>query len=199
VGSVGGSKVAIHPVVLSSGTPAVKAIMPSSCSLSICTSSIAYCSYCDSQRLAVDEYAVQSTGLWNVQIHVIDGLASAEAPATTASVAALDASNTGVIGAAVLRSGRQSYVVASSAQAGASSSSMTYRTPGGAAARHVVFDAPEDATGHSKVTAASSGGSCVVTITAGAGAMGRPLMFTVGTAASSCTITPLTDAPADSP
>ena len=55
---------------------------------------------------------------------------------------------------------------------------MTYGVPGASAGRHIVFDAPEDGNGMSVVKAAAQSGRCVLTITAGAGVAGRPLMFT---------------------
>jgi hypothetical protein len=51
-----------------------------------------------------------------------------------------------------------------------------------------VFDAPEDGDGKALVTAAATSGRCVVSITAGAGFAGRPLMFSVATADAGCTV-----------
>ena len=72
---------------------------------------------------------------------------------------------------------------------------MTYGVPGASASRHVVFDAPEDADGTSIVTATAKGGRCVVSITAGAGFTGHPLMFGVSSAADGCKATEDTSVP----
>jgi MYXO-CTERM domain-containing protein len=193
-GDVGGSRVAIHGVLLSGGTPAITQPEVGDCSLS--------CSYpcggCDAARFPVDKYSVKVPGPWAVAVHAIDALAAGEMPATVASINddSVDPApkqNAGVLGAAVYRGQKQTYVVASSAQDGASPATMTYGVPGGSASRHVVFDAPEDADGKSKVTAAVSGDRCVITITAGSGFAGRPLMFTVGSAADGCKATESTD------
>ena len=97
--------------------------------------------------------------------------------------------NGGVLGAAVSRGEKQSYVVASSAVDGASPATMTYGVPGGGASRHVVFDAPEDSNGESVVTTAVSGSRCVITIQAGKGFAGRPLMFVVAGVNEGCMVT----------
>src|SRR5262249_16704870 len=107
--------------------------------------------------------------------------------------------NAGVIGAAIYRSSKQSYVVASSAQRGMAGTSMTYAVPGASAGRHIVFDAPEQADGRSTVTAAVEGDRCGVTITAGAGMTGHPLMFTVSTSADGCQVAEATDVPSSAP
>jgi MYXO-CTERM domain-containing protein len=189
-GVVGNSKVAIHTVLLSGGTPKITQPEVGDCSLS--------CSYpcgqCDAARFAVDEYSVAVPGPWAVAVHVIDGLDKSDAPATTTSldddtIDPAPKQNGGVLGAAVQRGGATSYVVASSAQDGKSPATMTYGVPGETPARHVVFDAPEDANGKSKVTAVAQNGRCVLSIVAGDGLIGRPLMFGVDTAASGCTVT----------
>ncbi len=127
-GTIGSSQVAIHPVMLSGGTPAVS--QPGA----TCSLSCSYpCSACDQSRFATDAYRVTVPGSWAVALHVIDGLAASEAPAAVASInaASVDpqATNGGVIGASVLRASVQSYVVASSAQRGASPATMTYGVP----------------------------------------------------------------------
>jgi hypothetical protein len=187
VGTVGGSQVAIHPILLSGGTPAIT--QPS---VGDCSSASSWGS-CTQGRFAVDNYGLKVPGPYAVAIHAIDGLAASEAPATVGSLNddnydPAPKQNAGVIGAAVYRASKQSYVVASSAQQGASGSTMTYGVPGSSPSRHVVFDAPEDGSGKSMVTAAVSGGRCVLTITAGAGIAGEPLMFTVDSAANGCTV-----------
>ena len=193
-GAVGASQLAIHAVHLSGGTPAITKPHVGSC-----TDSCSYpCGQCDASRFAVDKYTVKVPGPWAVAVHVIDALAAAESPATVGSLNddAYDPApkeNAGVLGAAVYRASKQTYVVASSAMDGASPSTMTYGVPGGAASRHVVFDAPEDAIGASTVVASAAGGRCVVKITAGAGFSGRPLMFGVSSAADGCKATASTD------
>ena len=72
--------------------------------------------------------------------------------------------------AAVYRSLKQSFVVASNAQAGAAPVTMSYGVPGGSPARHIVYDAPEAGDGTSAVTAAAASDRCLVRITAGSGA-----------------------------
>jgi MYXO-CTERM domain-containing protein len=193
-GDAGGSKVAIHGVLLSSGTPAISQPDVGDCKLS--------CNYpcggCDAARFPVDKYSVKVAGPWAVAIHAIDALAAGEAPATVASLSddSVDPApkqNGGVIGASVLRAMKQSYVVASSAMDGASPAEMTYGVPGGSASRHVVFDAPEDASGKSAVSAVAKDGRCLISIKAGAGFTGHPLMFTVASAADGCKATESTD------
>ncbi len=198
-GTVGSSTLTIHPVLLSGGAPAITQPMVGDCKLS--------CSYpcglCDSARFAVDEYAVQLPGPWAVAIHVFDGLAAGE----TATVGSLNddnydpapKQNAGVIGAAVYRGSKQSYVVASSAMAGAAGATLSYAVPGDSAARHIVFDAPEDSTGSSTVSVAADSGRCAVTITAGSGFVGHPLMFQVASAADGCQATDGTNVPSASP
>ncbi len=193
-GTVGGSKLSIHAVLLSGGTPSVVQPEVGDCSLS--------CSYpcgqCDAARFPVDEYQVDVPGPYAVAIHVLDALGSNEPDAVVGSmnddtVDPAPKQNADVIGAAVFRASKQSYVVASSAVDGAAPTTMSYGVPGANASRHVVFDAPEDANGASTVTASASSGRCVVSITAGAGFAGHPLMFTVASAADGCTPTESTD------
>jgi MYXO-CTERM domain-containing protein len=201
-GKAGGSALAIHAVALSGGTPAVHQPTNGSCTLS--------CSYpcgaCDAARFAVDEYAVAVPGPSALAIHVFDGLASGEA---TAAVGSLNddnfdpapKQNAGVVGAAVYRATKQSYVVASSAARGAAGALMSYGVPGGSPGRHVVFDAPEAGDGSSAVSASAAVGRCVVTITAGAGGgiAGHPLMFQVSAAADGCKVAADTDVPPGTP
>ena len=93
------------------------------------------------------------------------------------------------------RGGKQSYVVASSAVGRRAPATMSYGVPGERRSRHVVFDAPEDASGKSTVSATAQNGRCVVTITAGAGFTGHPLIFDVADAAGGCAVTEGVDAP----
>ncbi len=193
-GDVGGSKVAIHEVLAPGGTPEILQPEVGDCSLS--------CSYpcglCDAARFPVDKLQVAVPGPWAVAVHVIDALAAGEEPA---SVTSLDddtidpapKQNAGVLGAAVFRGGKQTFVLASSAVDGASPATMSYGVPGDSASRHVVFDAPEDGSGKSIVTTEAKDGRCVVTIQAGDGFAGHPLMFGVATAAEGCKATESTD------
>jgi hypothetical protein len=199
-GTSGASKVAIHGVQLGGGTPAIT--HPSTKGTGNYP-----CGSCTEGRFTNDNYGVKVPGPWAVAIHVIDGLGSSEAAAQVGSLNDSNfdpapAQNGGVIGAAVYRGTKQSYVVASSAQRGVSPATMTYGVPGTSAARHVVFDAPEASDGHSTVTAAVQGSRCVVSITAGtagAGMMGHPLMFSVAAAANGCTVSEETNVPAGVP
>jgi hypothetical protein len=195
--TIGASQIAIHAVALSGGAPTITQPKVGSCSLS--------CSYpcgqCDAARFAVDKYSIKVPGPLALAIHVIDGLAAGEAQAIVGSLNddtydPAPKQNTGVIGAAVFRSTKQTYVVASSAADGASPTTLTYGVPGASASRQIVFDAPEDSTGQSTVTASAQGGRCVLSISAGPGFAGRPLMFGVASAADGCSATEDTDVPA---
>lgn len=186
VGTAGRSRVAIHKV-MGGGTPRI--FKPA-----VVNTYQFPCGSCTNARFAVDDYTLRVPGPWAVAIHVIDGLGSEEAPARVASMNGDDLDpapkqNDGVIGAAVLRGGKQSFVVASSRDDGRTDAMMAYRVPGGSASRHVVFDAPEDGDGRSSVTARADAGRCVVTITAGAAYAGRPLMFSVESAGRGCLVT----------
>ena len=183
------SKVAIHQVLTSGGTAEITQPEVGDCSLS--------CSYpcgqCDAARFPVDKYTLKVPGPWAVAVHVIDALEASDQNAVVASMNGdpvnPDPQNTAILGASVLRGNRQSYIVASSAEDGVSPETMTYGVFGDSPARHIVFDAPEDAAGKSKVTTSVAGDRCLVTITAGDGMSGHPLMFTLTTAANGCKAT----------
>ena len=185
---IGGSQITIHALLHSGGSPAI-----SQPEVGSCTVQCSYpCGKCDAARFAVDKYALKVPGPWAVAIHVIDGLATGEAPAIVGSLNddAVDPApkqNASVIGAAVFRGSKQSFVVASSAPDGASPAMLSYAVPGESASRQIVFDAPEDADGKSTVQASAQGGRCVIAISAGAGFSGRPLMFSLASAADGCT------------
>ena len=185
-GTVGGSSVAIHQVLVSGG----KASIQSPAFGNDCSTPFGSCNV---GRFKVDQYFLKVPGPWAVAIHVVDGLDSTEDPAIVGSLNDTNydpaQANSGVIGAAVYRASKQSYVVASSAQDGASSSTMVYGVPAESASRHVVFDAPENGDGKSTVNAAVDGTRCNVTITAGGDITGRPLMFQVSSAADGCSVT----------
>lgn len=198
VGKVGSSRLAIHRVKLSGGAPKVvktaQGGCPGDCRFP--------CGSCTAVRYDVDVYSVVVPGPFAVGVHVFDALGETEAPAAVASINddAVDPAprqNAAVLGASVLRAGRQSYVVASSATRGATPAAMSYGVPGGSAGRHVVFDAPEAKDGTSAVTAAAKAGRCVVGIAAGSGGgtAGRPLVFDVASATDGCTVKASADAP----
>jgi hypothetical protein len=130
---------------------------------------------------------------------VFDALGSGETQATVGSMNEVpydDAgSNASVVGAAVFRASKQTYVVASSAEDGNAGATLAYGALGISAARHVVFDAPEDANGMSDVTTTVSGDRCVVTITAGPTYAGHPLMFQTAAATDGCTVAVDLDVP----
>src|SRR5262249_51810791 len=133
-------------------------------------------------------------------IHVIDGLGSSDTASQVGSLNddAYDPApkqNSGIIGAAVYRNSKQSYVIASSGGDGAVGATMTYGVPRASASRHTVFDAPSDSSGKSTVTASAQSGRCVVNITAGSGFTGQPLMFSVGTAQGGCVVAEDTNVP----
>jgi hypothetical protein len=185
-GTVGGSQVAIHGISLSGGAATITQPPVGDCN--------GPWGGCGNARFIVDEYGIKIPGPYAVAIHVIDGLGAGEALALVDSmnddnIDPAPKQNGGVIGAGVYRGSKQTFVIASSAQDGAAGAMMTYGVPGGAAARHIVFDAPEDGDGKSMVATAVEGDRCVVTITAGAGFAGRPLMFVVSTAADGCQAT----------
>ncbi len=191
-GTVGGSKLVIHGIYLSGAFPSLSKppIEDGNC----------YDGTCINVRFPVDEYSVKVPGPFAVAIHAIDGLGASEDPAQIGSLNDDNfdpepKQNTGVIGAAVYRSMKQSYVVASSAQDGASGASMSYGIPAADPARHVVFDAPEASDGSSSVAAVAQGGRCVLTITPGSGGgiTGHPLMFQTDSATNGCTVTASTD------
>jgi len=183
--TVGGSKLAVHAVKLSGGTPAVKSVPGGGDCWSGPFGS------CATARFAVDEYAVKVPGPRPLAVHVLDALGASDAPATVTSMDAVSPANTTVVGAGIARAGKQTYVVASSGADGVAGATLTYTVPK-AAARHVVFDAPEDGAGKSLVTAAPTADGCVVTIVAGAGFVGHPLMFSVD---AGCAVSEDPDAP----
>ncbi|HSN29731.1 MAG TPA: hypothetical protein VLT45_25765 [Kofleriaceae bacterium] len=199
-GDAGGSRLAIHRVRLSAGTPKIthapKSDCPGTCNYP--------CGKCAAARFPVDIYSVAVPGPNALGIHVLDALAKGEAPAKVDSVndAPIDAAhqNDGIIGAAILRAGKRSYVVASSAT-GAAPAKLTYGVPGDTPSRHVVFDAPDARDGTSHVTAQAQGGRCTISIEpgTGGGAVARPLIFDLASAADGCKLTPATDTAAGLP
>ena len=145
-GTVGGSTLAIHEVSLSGGTPSIVKPPVGTCTLT-CNSP---CGLCDAARFAVDDYTVKIPGPSVLAIHVIDGLASGEAPATVGSLN----DDTYDPGAQAERGGdRRRGLSRRKAELrrrveradGRFGRQLELRVPGASAARHVVFDAPEDA------------------------------------------------------
>lgn len=191
--TAGSSDVAIHGVLLSGGTPDVHAVpADENC----------YAGSCTGGRFDSFVYTVTIPGPNAAAVHVLDALAKGDAPATVGSLNAAPydeaGSNSAVLGAAVFRSSKQSYVVASSATDGNAGGSLAYGVPGQSAARHIVFDAPEDTSGKSNVTTSASGGRCSVTITPGSTYAGHPLMFQTSAAGDGCKVTVDLDVPAGS-
>ncbi len=181
--TVGGSMLVVHPVTLSGGAPVVKTYKGdngSPCSngtFGVCTAA----------RFDVGEYAAAVPGPSALAVHVLDGLGAGEAAADAAPVG-----DPAVVGARVTRGGARSFVVASSAKDGDAGGTLAYAAAGDLAARHVVFDAPEDANGASSVTAKAAGDTCAIRITPGSGTgafAGRPLVFGVGAAKDGCAVT----------
>lgn len=136
-------------------------------------------------RFDAGEYAVTLPGPTALAVHVLDALGASEAQAEALSLA-----DPAVVGARVTRGGVRSFILASSAKDGAPGTTLAYSAAGDKAARHVVFDAPEDKAGASNVTTRVVGAECAIVITAGTGASafaGRPLVFNLSAAKDGCT------------
>ncbi len=147
---------------------------------------------CDKARFASGEYNVRVPGPTSLAVHVLSGTAKGDAPPAVLSIKdpAVDpAKNPTVVGAVITRGTLRSVVVGASAKDGVAGASLTYVAPAGGA-RNVVFDAPESPAGASTVAAVKEGSACRVTITpaSGAGFVGRPVMFTLGSATDPCAI-----------
>ncbi len=181
--TVGGSRLAIHAVALSGGTPGVAKV-----ALDDCWASSNY-GACKGARFPVDEYAVTLPGPTAYAVHVLDGFAVADTPPVVTSITD-SGLNANVLGASVDRAGTRSVVVASNAMSATALSTFTYAAAGDKAARHVVFDAPEDASGKTSVSASVVDGRCVITAKPGGVTAfeGRPLAFHVASAADGCAI-----------
>ncbi len=182
-GSVGASELVIHQVARSGGTPEVRKITQVS---RTCQNGAPY-NNCISARFPVDEYRFKVPGPSALAVTVFDGLKTGEPAATATDITKVDAKNTTVVGAEVVR-GSRTVMVASSAKDGAAGAELAYVATGDAEARHIVFDAPET-DGKSAVVAAAEGGKCAVKITAGGALVGKPLVFRVGPASAGCTVT----------
>ena len=192
-GTVGASQVAIHAVQLSGGNPAItKPPVDNGYNYP--------CGNCTEGRFAVDNYGVTVPGPWAVAIHVMDGLGAGEPQTAVGSINddnydPAPKQNGAVMGPAIYRASKQSYVLASSAVRGEAGATVTYTVPGSGPGRHILFDAPEQSDGQSTVSATVTGDRCVVTVVAGPGLAGRPLMFSVGIAADGCKVSEDTDIP----
>jgi MYXO-CTERM domain-containing protein len=178
-GGVGSSALFIHAVKLSNGTPQQRSIGAGDCE------GVEW-GVCDAARFPVTEYFVDVTGPQQLAVHVMDGLGPSDQGPAVKAMEDVDPANTGVTGASLLRGSTQTYVVASSAKDGHAGGSLSYTIPGGGPSRHVVFDAPEDAEGRSKVETRVESGKCVVTLTPGEGFAGRPIVFSVDGASDGC-------------
>jgi MYXO-CTERM domain-containing protein len=179
---VGGSKLVLHAVTLSGGAPATRRLTGNA---NDPCDGVAF-GVCDAARFDAGEYSVALPGPSALAVHVLDGIGADETPAE-----ALEIGDPAVVGASVTRGSARTFVVASSAKDGVAGASLAYKASGDRPARHVVFDAPEDASGKSHIVAKGDGGNCAITITAGGGDGafdGRPLVFQLG-AAPGCAIT----------
>jgi hypothetical protein len=198
-GTIGGSRVAIHGVALSGGTPKVQPI-----TVGECWDSNAY-GHCEKGRFAANEYTVTLPGPKAYAVHVIDALNATESAADVTSMndPSIDTAsqNAGILGASITRGTSRTFVLSSSAQSATTSAAMTYGAPGNTASRHVVFDAPEDANGASSVEATAVNGRCVLSITPGGSnaIVGRPLVFTLSSAADGCKMSGSAPAPTGGP
>lgn len=179
-GTLGASKLVIHSVARSGGTPEIRKIPTRECTGS-------RYGICDGARYPVSEYRVKIPGPTALAVHVFDGLGSADAPATTTDITKVDAKNTGVVGVELVR-GSRTIMVASSAKDGVAGAELSYLATGDAEARHIVFDAP-DTDGKSTVVATPEGTKCAVKITAGGAVVGRPLVFRLAAASAGCAVT----------
>lgn len=181
---VGGSTLAIHRVVTSGGTAAVKSYPATDG----CWKEQR--GHCANARFPIDEYALTLPGPRAVAVHVLDALGVAEDPAVVTAIGGAAVVADGAVGASLRRGKKRAVVVSSAAKDGEPKTSLGYVAQGDVSARHVVFDAPSDGAGRSKVTMTRKGDDCVVSIEAAksaAGAFtGRPLVFTVSPAAEGC-------------
>jgi MYXO-CTERM domain-containing protein len=183
---VGLSSLAIHAVKLVPATaPVLRATtMASDCGTTPFGS-------CRISRSLTQEYSWEPGGPDVLAVHVLDGLAKGDAPADVAPIdaAPIDTSpaeNAGVVGASVYRAQKQTFVVEPATLP--APATLSYGVPGANPSRHVVFDAPADATGHTAVTATAKGDRCELTLTAGAGVTAAPAIFTLSAASDGCKV-----------
>lgn len=184
-GDLGASRLAIHVVALSGGTPAIRSIPIGDCDQGPAGA-------CTAARIPVDEYGLDVPGPEALAVHVIDARGTDEPPALVArlDVRAGDGGGGDLVGAAVRRGARVSYVLAGATPGAAASSRLSYTVPGDLGARHLIFDAPEDADGRASVEATPESGGCRITIEPGGAKAfaGRPLIFEVAAAAAGCQV-----------
>jgi hypothetical protein len=159
---------------------------------------------CTAARFPVNEYALTLAGSEVLALHVLDGLAAAEAPADVAPLSRAGAGATiadaRVVGTRVARGDHVTFVVAAAASGPAAAPVLAYDVSGAVTARHVVFDAPEDEQGRASVTAtALPDGQCHLVLEDAGPRLfaGRPVVFVVSSAAAGCVATEDVDAPSD--
>jgi len=187
-GTAGGSALAIHDVLTRpAGTPTVTAVSKGG----DCGKQFGACAV---SRIDVNDYALKIAGEEVLAVHVHDALGKAEAPAEADGV-----SGAAVVGARVVRGGKTTFVLAAAHASARPGKTLAYDVPGDVATRHVVFDAPEDATGRAAVTAKVVGGRCAVSLADAGGPMlaGRPLIFDLAPAAQGCAVSEETNQPSD--
>jgi len=181
----GHSAVAIHGVKLA---PAAEPALTKVPAKSSCDDEKKF-GACRAARIPVDDYTLKLPGPEVLAIHVIDGLAESEPAAEVAALAPPDDDE--VVGAAVTRAGKQTFVVAARALSADPPAHLGYAVSGAHPARHVVLDAPVGPDGQVAVTASAvPGGRCRVALSP-AGALkvaGRPAIFSVGAAADGCVV-----------
>jgi hypothetical protein len=181
-GQVGASALAIHAAVVEPQAAPTTHAVPKSRD---CGGDLGACT---AARFPVHEYALKVAGDEVLAIHVIDGLARAEAPAEVAALREREA-----VGVSVRRAGQHTYVVAAARPRARPPSTLRYAAAGAGPTRHVVFDAPgsDSGAGETVVTAAAGpDGRCQVMLSTSGGKTiaGRPAIFTLGPAAAGCIV-----------
>jgi hypothetical protein len=192
-GVTGGSALAIHDVLTRPAATPTVTVVPKGNDCG--DKSFGACRVA---RIPVNDYALEVVGAEVLAVHVLDALGKAEAPAEADAVGG-EGPQSSIAGARVARGGKISFVIAGAHASAKLSKSLAYEVPGDVAARHVVFDAPEDGAGRASVKATPSGGRCAVALTSSGGTLlvGRPLVFQVAPAAAGCAITEDPDQPSD--
>jgi hypothetical protein len=184
--TVGASVLRVVPVRRSSGTPVLRRLPAGDCFSSVRGK-------CDIPRIEVGEFALVLDGPSMLAVHVLAGYGAGDTIPAVVSIndPSIDAAmNAGVVGVSVHKGLSRAFVVASSARDGVAGATLGYVVPAAGAARHVVFDAPEDGDGRSSVAVTRQGDRCAVAVTAGGpGALdGRPLIFAVGNEQDPCVV-----------
>jgi hypothetical protein len=159
--TIGGSKLTIHNVARTSGTPVIGRTNQKDCFKEGTPQG-----RCDAARFAVSDFRLELAGPEPRAVHVISATGSTVAPAS--------APLSGEGWAGVRVTGARDAVVVWPTKPGAP---LSYRAPRGT---HVVLDAP-NSDGRATVNAKRDGESCVVEVTAGGtpsgGMSARPLLF----------------------